>query len=71
MPIFRRLSQIMAMLKHHDESDAAFLTRVKQSMEALYKEFADQTSTVDYIKQYWGSDSKLSKSWQLCKHGLH
>lgn len=31
-----RMGEVMAMLKHHDESDAAFLARVQQSMDALY-----------------------------------
>ena len=59
--IFDRLGQVMAMLKHHDESDAAFLDRVKQCMEQLYTDFAEQKAFVDYFRPYWGTDVKLSK----------
>lgn len=61
--VFERLGQIMAMLKHHDESDAAFLARVKQCMEQLYTEFAAQTSCIEYLQRQWASDVKLSKSY--------
>ena len=58
----------MAMLKHHEEADSAFLARVRQSMELLYQEFADQGSAVEYIQQYSGSDSKLSKYCRRCNN---
>ena len=61
--VFERLGQIMAMLKHHDESDAAFLARVKQCMEQLYTEFAAHTSCIEYLQRQWASDVKLSKSY--------
>ena len=51
----------MAMLKHHDESDAAFLHRVKQCMEQLYTTFAEQEAFVQYFRSQWGTDVKLSE----------
>ena len=63
--VFQRLSHIMVMLKHHDEPDAAFLARIQHQMEALYQEFADQSSCVDYIQRQWGSETKLSMSCSI------
>ncbi|KAL3146974.1 hypothetical protein ABBQ38_014942 [Trebouxia sp. C0009 RCD-2024] len=66
--VFERLGQIMAMVKHHDESDAAFLARVKQCMEQLYTEFAAQTSCVEYLQRQWASDIKLNTQPELPEH---
>ena len=60
--IFDYLAHFMAMLKHHNETDAAFLDRVKQSMEQLYTDFAEQKAFVTYFRPQWGTDVKLSKS---------
>ena len=68
-PIFGRLSQIMAMLKQHEESDVAFLVRVKQCTQQLY---ADQKAFVDYLNDQWTLDSKLCKLQTVrCISWLH
>lgn len=69
--VFQRLSHIMVMLKHHDEPDAAFLARIQHQMEALYQEFADQSSCVDYIQRQWGSETKLSMSCSITLNLQH
>ena len=58
-------AQPTASQKHHDEPDAAFLARIQHQMEALYQEFADQSSCVDYIQRQWGSETKLSMSCSI------
>ena len=51
----------MAMLKHHGESDVAFLARLKQCMQQLFADFADQKASVHYFSDQWTLDSKLCK----------
>lgn len=68
--VFQRMGEVMAMLKHHDESNEAFLACVQQCMEELYATFADEKSCMEYIQRQWGSDGKLSKLCISHKHTL-